>query len=245
MKKVYLFLLVLLPSVTVFSQTFNVQLLDKNGNDVTNGYYAVPSVDGAQGGHTDIKFKIKNNGSTPVDIRVRRENVTQPAGYNNTICIDGFCYPATQDAPQGGLNGLAAGGVDSSFYGTFNNLQGTTGDLCVTYTIYNAADNSQFITVRAYYGACLTASVTENTAESVSLSAFPNPASGSVLIKYNLSAEGQLLITDITGKTIKTVRLNSDSQSTQLDISDLRAGIYVYSIQTGGKRIVSKKLVVR
>ena len=124
MKKVYLFLAVLGFSAPVFAQTFDVQITDKYGNDVTNGVYHISAVDTTMGGHTDLKFKIKNNGSSTVDVRVRRENVQQPAGYNNTICINGFCYPANQDAPQGQLT-LDPGAVDSTFYGTFNNPDGT------------------------------------------------------------------------------------------------------------------------
>lgn len=244
MKKVYLFLALFGLSAPVFAQSFGLQIIDKFGNDVTNGTYAIPSVDGSQGGYTDVKFKLKNTGSSDINLRVRRENVQQPSGYNNTICINGFCYPANQDAPQGGVV-IAPGASDSTFYGTFNNPNGTTGDLCVTYVVYNADDETQFATVRAYYGTCLTASVAENSFESINLSAFPNPASGSVVIKYNIANDAQLIITDITGKMLKNIRLNSGTQAAQVDISDLRAGIYVYSVQSGSKRIASKKLVVR
>lgn len=244
MKKVYFLLAVLFSTVASFAQTFDIQILDNNGGDVTNGFYSVPSVPASQGSYLDLKFKIKNNGSQATELMIRRENVQMPAGFNNTICIDGFCYPAVQDSPNGIVN-IASGATDSTFYGTFNNLQGTSGDLCVTYIIYNAQNSAEFVTVRAYYGACLTASVAENTAESVMLSAFPNPANGMVNIKYNIQGEGQLMVTDITGKTVKTVRLNAGSQTLALDITDLRPGVYVYSVQVAGKRIISKKLAVR
>lgn len=244
MKKVYLFLTVLTLSFGLRAQSFDIRLIDANGVDVTNGTYAVPSLHGGANEYDDIKFKIKNNGSQQVDLRIRRMNVQQPTGYENTICIAGFCYSAaTDETTQEFL--LPAGATDSSFYGTFTNKQGTSGDLCVTYKIFNMENENEFVTVRAYYGTCLTASVTENAAEAISLSAYPNPASGSVLIKYNLATDGQLLITDITGKTLKNIRLNGGSQATQVDISDLRAGVYVYSVQTGSRRIISKKLVVR
>lgn len=236
---------VLAVGVAVRAQSFNIQILDPNNNDVTNGTYAVPGIDGSQGGYTDIKFKIKNNGASDIDIRVRRENVQMPTGFNNTICIDGFCYPAANDESQNPLT-LGAGVTDSSFYGTFNNPTGTTGDLCVTYIIFNSADESQFVTVRAYYGTCLTASIGEAvTAENVMLSAFPNPANGSVNIKYNLGVEARLLVTDLTGKQVKNVKLNPANNTLLLDISDLRPGVYVYSVQAGNKRVVSKKLIVK
>ncbi len=244
MKKIYILALAAISFVGVKAQNFNVQILDQAGNDVTNGVYAVPSVNTSQGGATDIKFKIRNNGEQPLEIRVRRDNVQMPAGFNNTICIDGFCYPAANDESTFPLN-IGAGAVDSSFYGTFNNPGGTSGDLCVTYTIFNNNDETQFVTVRAYFGACLTVSVAENVAENIVFSAFPNPASGLVTIKHNLQADGQLMITDITGKIVKNQRIVAGSANVQVDISDLRPGVYVYSLQSGSKRIISKKLVVR
>jgi hypothetical protein len=228
----------------VNAQSLNIQIIDGAGNDVTNGYYAVPTVNPAQGSYTNIKFKLKNIGSQPVDLRVRRENVQMPAGFNNTICIDGYCYPATSDESQFPLV-LNAGAVDSSFYGTFNNPDGGTGDLCVTYTIFNNNDANQFVTVRAYFGACLTASTEDNPEELPVLSAFPNPANGQVTIKHNLKSDGTLLITDITGKMVKNQRISADNTNTTLDISDLKPGIYVYSLESGSKRILSKKLMVR
>lgn len=226
------------------AQNLNVQIIDEAGNNVTNGYYAVPSVSQAPGSYTNIKFKLKNNGNQPLDLRVRRDNVQMPAGYNNTICIDGFCYPATNEESQFPLV-LNVGATDSSFYGTFNNPDGSTGDLCVTYTIFNNNDANQFVTVRAYFGACLTASTEDNTEELPILSAFPNPANGQVSIKHNLKVDGTLFITDITGKIVKNQRIFSENTTTTVDISDLRPGIYVYSLESGSKRILSKKLVVR
>jgi hypothetical protein len=228
----------------VNAQSLNIQIIDEAGNDVNNGYYAVPSVNQAAGSYTNIKFKLKNNGTEPLDIRVRRDNVQMPAGYNNTICIDGFCYPATSEESQFPLV-LNAGAVDSSFYGTFNNPEGSTGDLCVTYTIFNNNDANQFVTVRAYFGTCLTASTEDHMNEVALLSAFPNPANGQVTIKHNLKSAGTLLITDITGKTVKNQRILAESTNATVDISDLKPGIYVYSLESGTKRMISKKLVVR
>lgn len=243
MKKVYLFLAALTISIGSFAQ-LDVQIFDEAGNDVTNGSTQITGVHPAD--DVSLKFKLKNNAGTAVDVKVRRDNVTMPAGFTNSICFGTTCFPATADETLFSQT-LNPSDMDSSFHAIFfrNGVQGTS-DICITYKVFNANDESQFVTVRAYYGNCLTASIAENSSESIALGAFPNPASGSVVVKYNsLNAEGQLLISDITGKQIKNIRLNAGSQSTQVDISDLKAGIYIYSIQTGAKKIVSKKLVVR
>jgi hypothetical protein len=44
---------------------------------------------------------------------------------------------------------------------------------------------------------------------------------------------------------VKNQRISADNTNTTLDISDLKPGIYVYSLESGSKRILSKKLMVR
>lgn len=242
MKKVYFLLLAVLVSVGLNAQNLDVQIFDETSTDVTNGYSAITSV--MAGNDVSLKFKLKNNGSAPLDVKVTRMSVTQPAGFTNSICFGTTCFPAEKDTTLFAQT-LNPGEMDSSFHAIFfrNGTQGN-GDICITYKIFNANDESESVTVRAYYGACLTASIAENT-ENSSVSAFPNPASNLVNIKYNVTGEAQLLISDITGKTIKNIRLNNNTQSVQVDVSDLKAGVYIYSIQSGSKRIVSKKLVIR
>ena len=243
MKKVYLFLVVLGISATSFSQNLNVQLFDHDGNDVTNGVYAIPQLH-PSAPTTDVKFVLKNNSAAPIDVKVRRTVDVMPTGYQNAICFGETCFPAESDT-TGFEHNLEVSVLDSSFKITIFNNDATTGDFSVVYYVYDINNPSQSVSVKVYYGNGINASVTENVSEAISISAYPNPASGSVLIKHNLTSDGQLMITDITGKTLKSIRLNGNSQSTQVDISDLRSGVYIYSIQSGSKRIISKKLVVR
>lgn len=243
MKKVYLFLAVLGLSVSSFAQNLNMQIFDHNHNEVTNGVYQIPLLHSAAP-TTDVHFYLKNNTGADLNVKVTRQTVVMPAGYENAMCFSGFCFPSDKDTTTFEQL-ISAGVMDSSFKVTIFNNQNTTGDFSVNYTIYDIANPANDVTVKIYYANGLTASVVENVSESASVSAYPNPASGSVVIKHTLLGEGQLLISDITGKTLKNIRLNSGPQSTQVDISDLKSGVYVYSIQSGSKRIVSKKLVVR
>jgi len=243
MKKVYLFLAILGISAPSFSQNLNVQIFDYNGNDVTNGVYAIPQLH-PSAPTTDVKFVLKNISAADMDVKVRRNTLTMPAGYQNAICFGETCFPAESDT-TGFEQLLTMNALDSSFKVTIFNNDNTTGDFSVVYYVYDINNPTQYVSVKVYFGNGLTASIGENTVESISVAAYPNPASGSVAIKHNLTSDGQLMITDITGKTLKSIRLNANSQSTQVDISDLRAGVYIYSIQSGSKRIISKKLVVR
>ena len=76
--------------------------------------------------------------------------------------------------------------------------------------------------------------------------ATPNPAKGTTRISYNLpqgASRAQLLLTDATGRTVKTVSLNN-SGFTTLNTAGFATGIYNYSLLVDGKIVDTKKLTV-
>ena len=76
--------------------------------------------------------------------------------------------------------------------------------------------------------------------------AIPNPTKGIAHIPYRLPAgmmHAQLLITDMTGKIINVIALNS-SDNVDVNTIALSSGVYNYSLQADGKILQTKKLVV-
>lgn len=61
---------------------------------------------------------------------------------------------------------------------------------------------------------------------------YPNPSNGLVNISSDLNSSlNSVSITDLNGRTVKTVELNGDS-SAQVNISDLSAGVYMMNINS-------------
>jgi hypothetical protein len=79
------------------------------------------------------------------------------------------------------------------------------------------------------------------------VSLFPNPTSSLLNIQFSLAKEQdvQLLVTDLTGKTLSTesMKLNAGQQETEIDASAYPAGVYFAHLITDTGRI-SKKFVV-
>ncbi|MEO9257721.1 MAG: T9SS type A sorting domain-containing protein, partial [Crocinitomicaceae bacterium] len=74
---------------------------------------------------------------------------------------------------------------------------------------------------------------------------YPNPANNSVQIQFNQNNnEGTLLITDFSGKLVKSVSLNDASQEMNVDLSDLSQGIYFINHKTEAAISECKKLVI-
>jgi hypothetical protein len=73
----------------------------------------------------------------------------------------------------------------------------------------------------------------------------PNPGQRTTLIRYNVSSKNaQITVTDEKGKLIKTIPVNEDEGSLNLDCNALSAGAYYYSLIADGKIIDSKKMIV-
>lgn len=96
-----------------------------------------------------------------------------------------------------------------------------------------------------------TASLSEGVALASTLNAFPNPANNSTTITYSLNKSGNvnIVITDIMGRTVKTMEQGSQvagtSYNVNLNTSDLANGTYFYTLSVDGERQTKKFVVNR
>lgn len=75
----------------------------------------------------------------------------------------------------------------------------------------------------------------------------PNPFQNITQIKYALptnQTEGQIVITEISGRTIKTIALSASSGTVELTAGELSPGVYLYSLVAGNKVLKTNKMVV-
>jgi hypothetical protein len=75
----------------------------------------------------------------------------------------------------------------------------------------------------------------------------PNPLSQKATVTFTLPADAsnaQLLITDASGKMMKTYSLSSGSTEQIINASKFAAGVYQYSLIVNGKIIDSKQMVI-
>ncbi len=84
-----------------------------------------------------------------------------------------------------------------------------------------------------------TAGLIELAEEAIQL--YPNPAGEQVFVKSDNSIE-QVMLYDLNGLLVKTISPNS--KYTSLDLSQVKSGIYIATVQTN-QSIVTKRLIVR
>ena len=68
---------------------------------------------------------------------------------------------------------------------------------------------------------------------------YPNPANSQIVIATDLSQpSGEVLITDMTGKIVKQIK--TQNLSTEVDISNLKKGVYFVKLGDMMERLVKK-----
>jgi hypothetical protein len=96
-----------------------------------------------------------------------------------------------------------------------------------------------------------TVGINEITNNSVTLfSCMPNPANTSTKISYELknSEKATIYITDIMGRTIKTLNQGMQTKgnySVDVDLSDLTSGTYFYTLKTTSAQATDKLIIVK
>ena len=86
-------------------------------------------------------------------------------------------------------------------------------------------------------------------AAGIDLAVYPNPSRGQVTVQLNqkVGADYKLRLSNIIGQEIRTVALKPEltTAGLPLDLSDLRAGLYFYSLLVDGKVTTTKRLVLQ
>jgi hypothetical protein len=195
---------------------------------------------------------LVNTSTQEIKLMIRREIISLVQDAENYFCFF-ECLPTngnelTEPIP------LAAGDTFSHkeegnyyYFYTAYNPNNQIGTSIIKFNFFNANDPTDKSSVIFKFISTTTA-IADNSIAQVSLKAYPNPATRKVFIQYDLknqASEARLLVTNLMGVTVKSIPINSTSDKTQVDVSDLAAGIYFYSVAMGGKISVTKKLIVK
>ncbi|HEX8657239.1 MAG TPA: T9SS type A sorting domain-containing protein [Hymenobacter sp.] len=81
------------------------------------------------------------------------------------------------------------------------------------------------------------------------LNLYPNPSRGQITVQLNQKsgANYKLRVSNIIGQEIRSIALKPELTSAGLpvDLSDLRTGVYFYSLLVDGKVTTTKRLVLQ
>ncbi|MDP2336818.1 MAG: T9SS type A sorting domain-containing protein [Bacteroidota bacterium] len=80
------------------------------------------------------------------------------------------------------------------------------------------------------------------------LNAYPNPATDLIRLEYQLPEKiksASLFLADSNGRAVKSFQIDGHSDHLALNVNDLSTGVYLYYIEYGNSRTLSKKIIIK
>jgi|GEM_PF-573292 len=194
----------------------------------------------------EIATVVKNINAVSVNTRVKKYDLSLIEGTNSNICWGPSCYPPfVFDTPEAVL--LASGATDESFRGdyTHSGIQGTSKVRFTIYNVDNPNDSLSFVVnyTVGYVGIPETVLVNAELGN-----AYPNPVVSTLNVDYKLvqgTSKAFLRISNLLGTTIAEVNLNKTEGKASMDVSNLKNGIYFYSLMINNSAAITRKFVVK
>lgn len=195
---------------------------------------------------------VKNNSFLSTTVQVKRV-IDEAAPHHEVVfCFGGSCYDAETDISEPFI--MKPGQTTTQTY-DFNpkieGIYGNPGTTKVTYTLYSTADPEDKLVVQFTYVVSdattgvepdvqVTATVLSNT--------FPSPAFDNTRISYSIGqpySQASLTVYNMLGAPVQTIALNAPSATLSIPTAELNSGVYFYSIIADGKKLATKKLIVK
>ena len=185
---------------------------------------------------------IKNSGEAGTFV-VRKKEVNMVAGTNSYFCW-GACFPPSITLSPG--LAIAAGETSNEFSAHYvpNQINGIS---TVTYSVFNSANPQDSIWFYVAFDGHASGEGTTEVTKDVVVKTYPNPVTEKVIFSYDLPAVAGttfIRISDLTGATVKNLKLDGHKGTLTAFVADLNAGLYLYSVVQNGKVLTTKKLTV-
>ena len=188
---------------------------------------------------TTFTVNVGNNFYSPATVNIQTGDIVRfvwQAGVHPTVPDNGTAWPSFTPSASRPTTDITFNAVGSiPYYCTVHGApglplgQGMNGIIIVTQRVGTATLNAN--------------------AAGIALSVYPNPSRGQVMVKLDqkMGQSYQLRLSNIIGQEIRTVALRPDLTlaGLPLDLSDLHAGMYFYSLLVDGKVVTTKRLVLQ
>jgi type IX secretion system substrate protein len=247
MKKIFTLLLTITAAYG-YSQTIHIS---EGGTDYTNDTIDVAILAGS---YNVNDLEIHNTSTSVMHYQVNRTILNPPIDADAYVyfCTGTQCYSPNQMTtwtPTSPYEVIGASATLPNGPGTYGiaahyDAGAVCHDIYVMYRVYNVqtgTNDTAYVTL-AYK--CATG-IDELSTGSIA-NAYPNPASSIVNIKYDLTDAntGKIVIYDMLGKVVKQNVLADTQGVAKMNVADLNAGVYFYSLLVNDKAITTKKLII-
>jgi len=241
MKKI--FILLSLSFISIFSFSQNLAAFDSEGSIPNGGIVNTYGL--ANESVINCYISIVNLSASTESVKVIRHTISTIPGTTNNFCW-GQCYASTLDTSEQTIN-IGAHDTTYEFQGEYK-PQMNAGTSLIRYLFYNVNNVSDTLSVTVNYIIEALGINNPKTAYTDLSYAYPNPASDYTMIKYTLPKNinnARLIIRDCIGAIVKDQPLTNNSGKVTIDLSDIREGVYFYSVVDNHSAIFTRKLIVK
>ncbi|MDR2084390.1 MAG: T9SS type A sorting domain-containing protein [Bacteroidales bacterium] len=246
MKKIFLLLGFVCAFNVLSAQHFTIK--HEDGTDYTNAQidiYRNPAID-----FLSEHFNLVNETMSNLKLGLRKTIISADNYMEASFCVAINCYAASvMELPEGDRPDIVSG-ESTLFFADFNSVDEewniVSGTIKVLYEFYSDEFPNDISTLTITFNNGLTG--IDIFEEKYETSVYPNPVIDVANFVYRLP-EGQtnatLTIMSYTGNKLREINLPKNQNKISVNLSDLPTGIYLYSINSGGKTIATNKLVVQ
>ncbi|MSP68742.1 MAG: T9SS type A sorting domain-containing protein [Bacteroidetes bacterium] len=240
-KHLLVFAFVGISGLLAAQSSFNI--IDFNGSDVTGTtqtYWIDQDVQDAK------HYTFNNNTTGNIDVKVRRTiiQLNTPTATTN-FCTNVSCYP-----PNINMSILFTVNGTGGFFDLISDYfpDSTAGFGHVRYTVLNQNVPSDSTTFDIIYNSAPVGVNAPNFAKASVSNPAPNPASSVFVINYKLgsttSVGAKMVVYNMLGDRVKEQTIEENDGTIRMDVSTFNQGIYICSLESEGKTLVTRRLVV-
>ena len=191
-------------------------------------------------GEIDTYLGYQNMTDDDLSFRVRKEQLIINEETTDIVFCLGQCYTGELSAVLTIDAGETVPATDeSAFHATY---AGTGDAALIRFTFFLTNNENDKV---SFYIAYVEGNGFSQNDMVKALSAYPNPATRVVNIEYAApSADAYLVIKNLTGREVYRTAVNQPGKK-QVDISQFNPGVYFYGVESKGKMLCTKKLLVK
>jgi hypothetical protein len=235
MKKIYTFLILLIPSLFAFSQ--NSLRLYYNNDLLANDDSIYFFMDSSQYTAQYVQLAVENISNNNLNVKVKKTEISVVPGTENSFCWV-QCYDTSVLVSTKYIT-IPAHSINSDdFYGEYY-PKGHLGTSIIRYTFFDMNNTTDSASMIAVYIA--TPVGIEELAENNNILLYPNPTSGIANLNLDLGKNFTIEIFNSLGAKVLQENIISNS----IDLSLLPEGIYYYRIKENNQIKTNNVLVIQ
>lgn len=216
------------------------------GNSIVNNDTIVFCSEDLTSVFTEGSVKVINNSGDSMRVKVKRFGDQNICYASNQFCWT-LCYsPSVSVAPE---HITIQNNDSTSFFHGWVTPNGTEGCCFIKYRFFNMDDTTEFadVTIKYCFATnCSAPNIGLDEETLISANAYPNPTSDILTIELeNLDVDAQLIISDVTGKQISQQLIPSGTTILPINVSNLTNGIYLYTIKSNNKILLTRKFTFK